>query len=182
MAKEEALPFEKLDALKREIESLKLAKTCSTAAKKKTANPENVMESMEKLSETLQNFMQTFEEATEEMKLEEREEELFVKELKPLHDKMDQIVEQNEKIAKGIIAVANMLNSDIPYIKRMVSNITIKPAGGFESKPAFSSMPSPMQFSAPRPPMEQKPLTGAPMPPPPKLPERKKKSFSELFK
>ncbi|MFA5141662.1 MAG: hypothetical protein WC471_01675 [Candidatus Woesearchaeota archaeon] len=181
MAKdEEALPFEKLDALKREIEALKLTKT---AVSKKKASPENVMDTMEKLATTLQDFTQTFEEATEEMKLEEREEELFIKELKPIQDKLDQVVEQNEKIAKGIIAVANMLNSDIPYIKRMVGNMgaSSKPQMSFDMpKQSFSPMPPP-SFSAPRP-MESKPLTGAPMPPPPRLPEKKKKSFSELFK
>ncbi len=162
--------FDKLQALKSEIEALKAKRPAS----KKKATPGNVMESMEQLTSTLNEFMQTFEEATEEMRLEEKEEELFINELKPLHDKMDKIVEQNEKIAKGIIAVANMLNSDIPFIKRMVA------AGPGPKKPVFEAPKfAPMHRSAPRPGLK---LTGAPMPPPPKPDEKKKRKFADLFK
>lgn len=167
--KDEELPFGRIEALKKEIESLKQKKAVS-------AKSPDLMESMDKLTQTLNSFMAAFEEATEEMKLEEKEEELFTNELKPIHEKLDQVAEQNEKIAKGIIAVANMLNSDIPFIKRMVSG-PMKPS--FESpRQSFGAMPQPQMFSAPKP---EPRLTGAPMPPPPKLPEKKSK-FSELFK
>lgn len=169
--------LDKLQALKNEIEALKSKRPISD---KKSSGPTDVQESMEKLTETLNNFMQTFEQATDEMKLEEKEEELFINELKPLHDKMDKIIEQNEKIAKGIIAVANMLNSDIPFIKRMIGANAgpVKPI--FESpRPQFGSMPQIPRPGAPKPGPK---LTGAPMPPPPKFGEPQKKKFSDLFK
>ena len=170
--------LDKLTALRAEIEALKEKRPTQ---RKMTATPDNVMESMDKLTSTLNDFMQTFEQATEDMRLEEKEEELFIKELKPLHEKMDQIVEQNEKIAKGIIAVANMLNSDIPFIKRMVAAGPGQKKPVFEQQmPQFGTMPLPQRPMAPKPMM---PLTGAPMPPPPKpkIPEQKKR-FSDLFK
>lgn len=169
--------LDKLSALRAEIEALKLKRPDS----KPKPTPDNIMHSMEKLTTTLNDFMQTFEEATEEMRLEEKEEELFIRELKPLHEKMDKIVEQNEKIAKGIIAVANMLNSDIPYIKRMVAAGPGPKVPQFEAqRPTFGSMPTPPRPSAPRPTSGPR-LSGAPMPPPPKPPVKKNK-FSELFK
>jgi mevalonate kinase len=83
MAKnDDTLSLERLEALKREIDALKAKKTSSAQDKK--ATPANVMKTMEELSENLGRFMEAFNEATEEMKLEEKEQDFFLEELKPL--------------------------------------------------------------------------------------------------
>jgi len=170
--------IDKLEALRDEID---LMKSRRPESKSKVPEQKDVTASMEKLTETLNNFMKTFEEATDEMKLEEKEEELFIRELKPLHEKMGIIIEQNEKIGKGIIAVANMLNSDIPFIKRMVTPSSGGNRSMFEpQKLNFGEMPQMQRPMAPRS-MESPNLTGAPMPSPPRPGDNKKK-FSNLFK
>ena len=187
--KDDTLSLSRLEALREEIASLKGDK----AEHEKKATPANVMKTMEELSETLTEFMGAFTEATEEMKLEEKEEDFFEKELKPLHDKLDMVLEQNEKIAKGIIAVANMLNTDIPFIKRMVAGAAssspapVMPSRTFESpsfespRQNFGTMPPPVP-SRPKMSEPEPTLSGAPMPPPPRPSTDKKSRFSSLFK
>ena len=104
------MPHDKIEALRNELAHLK--------GERKATEPQSrdVLEAMQNLTETLDHFMELFQAAIEEMKIEEREEELIVTELRPLHEKLDQILDQNQRIAEGIIAIADLIKNmkDIP--------------------------------------------------------------------
>ena len=107
----ELMPHDKIEALRNELAKLK--------GERKADAPQstNVLDAMQNLTETLDHFMELFQSAIEEMKIEEREEELISTELKPLHEKLDQILDQNQKIAQGVVALADMLNRDRGQIR-----------------------------------------------------------------
>ncbi len=75
-----------------------------------TNTMEGLQDSIEKLSQNLSNVLSVFEEAAEEMKLEDRETEVIAQKIDPLMDKLDAVMEQNKKIAQGVVAVADMIN------------------------------------------------------------------------
>lgn len=69
----------------------------------------DMLDAIKKLSDSMDRLTGLFEEAAEQMKLEEREAEMISKRIEPLFGQMNDLVEQNRKIAKGIIAVADMV-------------------------------------------------------------------------
>ena len=75
-----------------------------------TASMQQLQESIERLSTNLANILSVFEEAAEEMKLEDKETEVIAQKIDPLMDKLDAVIEQNKKIAQGVVAVADMIN------------------------------------------------------------------------
>jgi uncharacterized phage infection (PIP) family protein YhgE len=99
----------------------------------------DLKDSIEKLSYNLENMLSVFEAASEEMKLEDRETEAIAKRIDPLLEKLDMIIDQNKKIAQGIVAVADIVNE-------MKSGI--KPA---EMKPFRPPMQKPRPMPEPRP-------------------------------
>lgn len=132
----EIMPHDKIEALRNELTRLK--------GERKTTEPQSrdVLEAMQNLTETLDHFMELFQAAIEEMKIEEREEELIVTELRPLHEKLDQILDQNQKIAQGIVAVADMLGKERLRIPETPSLFTT-PLGPPPTLPLKSIPPPP---------------------------------------
>ena len=116
----------------------------------------DLLKAMQDLTKMLGDLNSIFQKATEELRLEERESETIGKKIDPLFERMDMLIEQNKKIAKGIVAVADML----------------------ESKVAKEERP---QMSEPIPPFMPSPLTLPPMPPlsPNKtMPQQSKRLFN----
>src|SRR3989338_788567 len=94
----ELIPNKELLRLRKEIDNLKSGKEGT-----------DITESVEALTKSIETLNELFYAATEEMKAEEKSEHVIVKKIEPLINKLDEISEQNTKIAKAIIALTDMI-------------------------------------------------------------------------
>ena len=93
----ELLPHKQIADLKKELERLKKGPT-----------PEARNE-MERLNDSINNLLSLFKEASSQMHLEEQEATMVAEKLIPIEEKLDQILDQNQKIAEGIVALADLV-------------------------------------------------------------------------
>jgi len=148
----------------------------------------NLQDSIDNLNRSLTGMMELFKEASDELKIEERDTQIVAKKLDPISEKIETLIEQNQKIAKGIIAVADMVKEKLEEIEAKTSapqqvvpkeekKKDLPPLGS--TPPPPPPMPSPGSFNpqAPGrmpPPMPEPEQMGppgfdmpGPMPPPP---------------
>src|SRR3989344_7025994 len=145
------LPHEEVTRLRREVEEIKQHPFGSSKEGKE------LLDAISRLSESMDHLTGLFQEAAEQMKLEEREAELIGKKLDPLFGRMDDLIEQNKRIAKGIIAVADMVKEaprPMQYARQMAPG---------QMQPGIRIEPSPIQGPAP-----MQPQSGIPPPMPPR--------------
>jgi len=131
----ELLPHEEIERLKREIDRLK-------------RNPQSGAEStgVDNLNDSINSLLKVFREAAEDMKLDEHDSVMISDKIGPLSEKIDKVLEQNEKIAKGIVAIADMIE-DLSSRQRMA------PKPPMRDQPRESSIP-PAPPSPPSMPMQ----------------------------
>ena len=166
----EILPHKLLADLKYDVEALKKKLT-----EPETKTNELILE-IESLKDSIHELNVIFEKALEETK-----EEDLSKLIHTLNEKMEMISNQNETIARGMVAIADKLED---FIERR--------SGTKASAPAQHSMGLPPQATqgrvAPRPSMSMETSTFGPSdnmdlpPPPPKYGSSSKKVRSGLFK
>lgn len=99
----ELVPRNKIQDLQKQLETLKKSPLATTPSGGELA------QSMNKLSSHLESLLNLFREASEEMRKEERESESVAKKMDPLMEKLDMVIDQNKKIAKAILTVADMV-------------------------------------------------------------------------
>lgn len=94
------IPHSELKKIKKELKTVKL-----------DDDDENVgmQRSMSKLSESLNSMLTVFSEAKRELQIEEEEKELLANKIDPILQKLDTLIDQNEKIAEGILSLADMI-------------------------------------------------------------------------
>jgi hypothetical protein len=162
-------------ALKKELERLKQNPL------EGSESGENLQASIDNLNKSLNVMLEVFKQAAEDMKLEEHDSETLAKQMGPLTDKIDMLVDQNQKIAKGIVAIADMVKEKLEEIEhKQEERPRLPPLGSGPAPPpsGFGGPPSgpPPPIGAPQgvEPGGLPPLTppGAPpagpgMPPPP---------------
>ena len=154
------LPHREIADLKDELEKLK-----------KGNLPES-KDSMEKLSNSINNLLTIFKEASVQMNLEEEEANLVAKHLEPIAEKIDKILDQNQKIAEGIVALADMVDDlkrkqDSPMRRSFqTETTTIRPEPMLQP---FSPAPMNLPLMQPPPPMSSGPGMRRPLPPLPPL-------------
>lgn len=68
-----------------------------------------LLQSMNNLTKGMDSMLQLFKTAAEEMKLEEIEEKALSREVQPMMDRLNEIIEQNKVIAEGMIALADLV-------------------------------------------------------------------------
>ena len=133
------LPHEEIKRLKQEIDNLK-----RTNSFQKDSISEPLVETMNSLTHSINALLRIFKEAAEDMKLDEHDSVLLSDKIDPLIQKIDRVLEQNEKIAKGIVAIADM-------IEDMKSSVATEPPPRPVSRitPSHTPTPSPVtpQFS-----------------------------------
>lgn len=159
----EIMPYKEIVALKKQIEELQ-RKTGDT-------NSKELLLSMANLTKSMNNMLQLFKTAAEEMKLEQKEEEAIGKKVGPLMDKVNELGEQNKTIAEGMVAIADM-------VKEMKQGKPepkpFKEEYGISFKPGPIPPPmEPVRFVPPEkpfPPRGQKIPLGGPEPFPPPMP------------
>lgn len=137
---------------------------------------------MVELSAKLDKLMDIFEEAREEIRIEEGG-LTFQERMKPLMGRMEKILEQNSQIAEGIVAVADLIGEMKEGGVRKeapVSSFHEAPALGGGIPPAPLGMPEMPPAGGmsemPPPPGEVPEMPPPPggMPPPPPMPKKKK--------
>ena len=146
----EIMPYKEIVELKKQIAELQ-KKTGDTSS-------QELLGSMAALTKSMNNMLQLFSSAADEMKLEEKTESELSQKIAPLIEKVDRLDEQNRTIAEGLVAVADM-------VKEMKKE-------GREDKPKFSR-PKPTPPKPQSPFEEEEPSFESPeLPPfgPPELP------------
>lgn len=157
----ELLPHKEILEIKKEIAKFK-------------GNPDTIPKStletsINKLSNSIDSLMELFKSSAEDMKMERHDEKLLLQRIEPLIDKFNSVIEQNEKIAKGIVAVADMVKTNIVDKKEEPEEEEEKPQA-----PPFSPPPRQRQFTPGMPqqntmmgqqfpPMNQQPQFGQPI-------------------
>lgn len=129
MSDYELIPNKELLRLRKEIDNLKSGKESS-----------DVMGSIESLTKSIEELNELFYAATQEMKAEEKSEHVILKKIDPLFEKLEQISEQNTKIAKAIIALTDMIRDirEKPAPRPLFRpNIPASPAPSFAPPPRF---------------------------------------------
>ncbi|MFQ6027911.1 MAG: hypothetical protein ACE5Q6_10505, partial [Dehalococcoidia bacterium] len=77
---------------------------------------ENLQASIDNLNKSLNVMLEVFKQAAEDMKLDEHDSELVGKQIGPINEKIDTLIDQNQKIAKGIVAIADMVKEKLEEI------------------------------------------------------------------
>ncbi|MFQ5474431.1 MAG: hypothetical protein ACE5DM_01215 [Candidatus Nanoarchaeia archaeon] len=150
MAEEEYAIVSKKEFMKLKLELDKLKKNPLQGSEAGA----NLQDSIESLNKSLTGMMELFKEASDELKIEERDTQIVSKKLEPIAEKVDTLIAQNQKIAKGIIAVADM-------VKEKLDEIEEKTSAPKEKKPELPPLPPPMP-----PPMPETPAGPASPPGP----------------
>ncbi|MBR9676300.1 hypothetical protein GOV05_04800 [Candidatus Woesearchaeota archaeon] len=70
---------------------------------------QEMLRNLKDLNDSLSSLVNLFNTATEELKQEEHDSALVSEKLGPMLDRVEELGKQNEKIAKGIVAVADMV-------------------------------------------------------------------------
>ncbi len=96
-----------IKSIKQDIDTLKKNPLGGTTAGK------SLMENIENLNKSINELISIFKEASDQMKIEDKETDIVAKKIDPLFEKIDTLIDQNQKIAKGIVAVADMVSEAI---------------------------------------------------------------------
>ena len=138
-----------LNKLKSEVEEMKKGPS------------KEMHESVRDLKGSMDQMINLFKVASEEMKTEKIEEKGVEKKLGPLLEKLDKISEQQNELAKGMVAIADMVKEHFPKIEHSIEDIQRIRLEPRKKAP----MPLP-PLAPPGPPMGPPPH----MPPPPRMP------------
>ncbi|HLD06148.1 MAG TPA: hypothetical protein VJC16_01275 [Candidatus Nanoarchaeia archaeon] len=133
------IPHREIRELRERIEGMKSGKGGT-----------EMTDAVERLSISLERLNEVFSAAAHEMQQEERGEHAVMKQLRPLMDKLDTVIEQNQKIARAIISVTEQMQK--PGMPRQMQ--APRPAPSFP--PPFTAPSSP-PFS-----FEQRPMPPSP--------------------
>jgi hypothetical protein len=154
----ELVPYKEINELKDELHKLKDYPIPSS---------KKLQVTMDELAMKLDRMTAILEEASHELHAEEGG-MTFQERMKPLIEKMNKILEQNSEIAKGIVAVADLVEE---LRGRLESGFMVKEHTGQPEMPQSVAQMQPPQM----PPMQQmgapegpQPLPGLMPPPPPK--------------
>lgn len=171
----EILPYREVASLKKDIADLKQRLGDNSSSQ--------LGDSIANLSRTMENMLNLFQAASEDMKIEETGERGTSSDSSPMlaeiSSKLDELIDQNKAIAEGIVAVADMIKGES---REEMAGQEQPPLGAPRFGQQFSQpMPKPSpQFGLPMPgPMEMResiptPLGPFPSPgPPPELPKKR---------
>jgi len=125
------IPNEELLRLKKEIEGLRTGKKSGS----------EMVDSIENLTKSIETLNELFFAATQEMRAEEKSEHKILKRIEPLFDKLDQILDQNTKIARAIVALTEMIRERKNSYQEPRPRPLFRPARPAPASPAPSFSP-----------------------------------------
>ncbi len=146
------MPYSELSDLKRHMKKIE---------SKDDVDSKELLQAVTGLTKHMDSMLHLFKTAADEMRLEEEEEKALSKQIRPLMDKIDEIIEQNKIIAEGMVALSDIVK------ERMPENKNTQPPGFNRTSPSEDQAPkfSPRNDSQNQEmPSFQKP---SPFPPPP---------------
>jgi hypothetical protein len=111
-------------ALKKEIERLKKHPL------EGSESGETLQSSIDNLNKGLNTMLEVFKQAADDMKLEEHESETLTKQVGPINDKLDTLIDQNQKIAKGLVTIADMVKEKLEEIEKAAERPKLPPLSG----------------------------------------------------
>jgi len=143
----------------------------------------SLQDSIDKLNENISELVEIFKEASDMMKAEEREADIIVKKIEPIEKRLEELSDQNQKIAKGILAVADMVGAKEQPKPRPALQVPRpgipRPMAPKPMMPPMGAPPKPMPSMGGMPPPPQGPPGLPPLTPPKK---EEKKGILSLFK
>lgn len=155
----ELLSHKDITTLKKELNRLK---------EKPQGGKDSLQDSIENLADTISDMMDMFRDAAQSYKAEEAEEIVLSKKIEPISRKLDLLLEENRKIASGIVALADLIREGMADKERPEKKIHMappqpKPAMALPPRPGYGMPPPPGVMPPPPPRIGMPP----PMPPPP---------------
>ena len=162
---EEALAYKDISELKKELEGMKGRKDIST---------KELYDSVNKLAQTIEDMLEVFGAAAEQMSLEEKGYEAESKKHETIISKLDKLMDQNRTIAEGMVSIVEMVKEKIVApAKEREAMFKPQPRQFPEPKPFMKPMewqprPEPAQRTQPimAPPQMTAPQMTTPLPPP----------------
>ena len=155
----EIMPYKEIVALKKEVEALK---------SKSGASSQDLLNSMDTLTKTMNSMLQLFKSAAEEMRSEGNEKQDFTEKAGPMLERLDALEEQNRTIAEGMVAIADMVKEMKGEKPSLFKPKPQRPESRRPKEPILPEYhpqrPAPMQPKAPE-------LFGGPMPQPKLAPD-----------
>lgn len=132
-------------ALKKEIEKLKKNPL------EGSDSGETLQSSIDNLNKSLNTMLEVFKQAADDLKLEEHEAETVGKQLGPMSEKLDTLIDQNQKIAKGLVTIADMVKEKLEEISEKAAERPRLPPlpAPKPAMPSYNSPPSYGQMSPP---------------------------------
>ena len=170
----EIVPEQELNSLKHDIDNIKKDPIGNTR------QGLDLKDSIDNLNSTINNLFNLFKTTADQINAEEHNSKMMNNQIGPLVEKIESLTKQNEKIAEGIVTLANMID-EIKGKKEPQQNVSqnnIERPSLFPNEPAFpSSNPqnpvnryySPSQSPGPSP----LPMNDMPSIPPPMVPRKK---------
>ncbi|MFC1728272.1 hypothetical protein ACFLZ7_02290 [Nanoarchaeota archaeon] len=130
MVDDYALVSEKeVGQLKRDVDFLKKNPLGGTSSGK------SLQDDITNLDKSIKDLVGIFKNASDQMSLEDKETDIIAKKIDPLFEKIDLLIDQNQKIAKGIVAVADLVSDTLqkqapqprPQVQRTAPSMPSRP-------------------------------------------------------
>ncbi len=156
---EDVIQYKDISDLKKELDVMKA---------RKDVPAKDVYAAVQQLSQTVNNVLEIFSAATEQLKLEEKEYESDTRKHEMIIQKLDKLMDQNKTIAEGMVAVVEMVKEQIVAPARENESMftppkeetLFRPQPRPFMRPEWQPRPEPMQRTQP---MMMNPQMPAPM-------------------
>jgi len=141
------MPHRQIEDLKQQFEDLK----------KKSISSQEMLDSMNKLTATMDSMLKLFTQAAEELKLEEKEESETALKVDSVINTLEEIKNQNHTLAEGLVTVSDMVREHkVKHEIGKPSSGTQPPEPSFQHpEPSFQQPPP--NFQHPEPSFQQPP-------------------------
>lgn len=136
----EIVPEKDFNSVKQDVEKIKSDPIGSSEQGK------DLKDSIDKLNGSVNNLFNLFRTTADDLKAEEHDEKLVSERIGPLFEKVDKLTEENEKIAKGIVALAEMIEEMKGNPQKQTAKKNVPPSFDSPSGP----MPQRQQFPPPQ--------------------------------
>lgn len=166
----EIMPREQIKKLKEEISRLKSGSVTGDS---------ELLESIKDLSVKLDSMTHIFEAAETDLREEDKTAGIVKDKIDPILSKVNEIADQNQKIAKGLVSIVDILEEKLDEIKEITEDVKLMQS---QTATAARTEPRTLQPEPSVPPELSIGPGSVPPPPPPesgpvKLPFRKKGMF-----
>lgn len=98
------VPYKDISELKKELEAVKGRRDVST---------KELYDAVQHLAQTMNDIVEVFGAAAEQMNLEEKERESDIKKHEIIISKLDKLIDQNRTIAEGMVAIVEMIKEKV---------------------------------------------------------------------